>query len=122
VRSHPLADLFPLMEGADLDALIADIRANGLCEPIVMFEDKILDGRNRWRACKKAGVEPKFREYRGNDPLAYIISLNLQRRHLNESQRAMVTAKIATMPQGARSDLASIEAMSQRAGRRLAEC
>jgi hypothetical protein len=100
LKFHPLADIFPLMEGPEFDALVADIKANGLRETIVLFEEKILDGRNRWRACEKAGVEPKTKEYRGKDPLNFVISMNLRRRHLDESQRAMVAARIETVRHG----------------------
>jgi hypothetical protein len=102
VMEHPLAGIFPILEGEPLLELAGDILANGLHEPIVLYEDKILDGRNRYRACLAAGVEPRFETYNGSDPLAYVVSLNLKRRHLDESQRAMVAARIATLQHGQR--------------------
>ena len=104
MKYHPLADIFPLMEGDDYNSFVADIKTNGLREPIWIFEDKILDGRNRWRACKDAKVEPKTREYKGNDALGFVVSLNLKRRHLSESQRGMVGARIANLQDGQRAD------------------
>jgi N6-adenosine-specific RNA methylase IME4 len=97
---HPLAELFPLIDGQEFAALVEDIRRNGLNEPIVVYEDKVLDGRNRYLACIAADAEPLFVPYRGDDPVAFVISLNLRRRHLSESQRAMVAAKLATLNRG----------------------
>lgn len=101
MKFHPLSELFPLMQGREFDELVADIRAHGVREPITVLDGQILDGRNRWRACEASGVRPTLVEYDGDDPLAWVISLNLHRRHLDESQRAMVAAKIATLPKGA---------------------
>lgn len=68
LNAHPLADIFPLLEGAEFDELVADIKANGLIEPIVVLDDLILDGRNRYRACIAAQIEPVFRQFIGDDP------------------------------------------------------
>lgn len=110
---HPIADVFPLISGSEFDALVADVQVNGLHLPIVLHPDgRILDGRNRYRACQAAGVEPRYETWAG-DPgteIAFVISLNLTRRHLSPSQLAMVAAKLATMRQGQRNDLTEISA------------
>jgi N6-adenosine-specific RNA methylase IME4 len=100
LESHQFANLFPLLEGADFDELVADVRAYGVREPIILYQGKILDGRNRYRAAQAAGVDCSMESYTGDDPLGLVISLNLKRRHLSESQRAMVAAKLATLKQG----------------------
>lgn len=64
------------------------------------FEDLVLDGRNRYRACKALGIDPWVEWYDGDDPLAFVISLNLHRRHLDDNQRRMAAAKAVSMAQG----------------------
>jgi N6-adenosine-specific RNA methylase IME4/ParB-like chromosome segregation protein Spo0J len=105
LQYHPLADLFPLMEGEELDDLVRDIRTNGLHQPVVLFDGMILEGRNRYRACQLAGVDSRYELYGGTDPLSYVISLNLTRRHLDAGQRAMVAARLVNVRQGERTDL-----------------
>jgi hypothetical protein len=104
VKFHSIADLLPLIEGEEFDALVADILAFGLREPIVTLDGKILDGRNRYRACLAAGVEPLFLDFDpeldGGSPLDFVISKNLKRRHLDESQRAMAAGRLATLKLG----------------------
>lgn len=94
---HPVSDIFPLMEGEEYVALLADIAAHGLREAIWLHPDgRIIDGRNRYRACCELGLAPALRTWDGRGSLtAFVVSLNLHRRHLNESQRAMVAAKLA---------------------------
>ncbi|MBM4321109.1 MAG: hypothetical protein FJ125_14440, partial [Deltaproteobacteria bacterium] len=99
---HPAASIFPLLERYPLAELAEDIRRSGLREPIVLHPDgSILDGRNRYLACLKVGVEPRFRTWddQGSQgsAVAFVVSCNLHRRHLTESQRAMVAARIATL-------------------------
>jgi ParB-like chromosome segregation protein Spo0J len=94
---HPLANIFPLLEGGEFAALIKDIRAHGLHEPIVIFEDQILDGRNRDRACRAAGVEPRYREMifgSHAETVAYVISKNIHRRHLTAEQHRELIEKL----------------------------
>jgi N6-adenosine-specific RNA methylase IME4 len=130
---HPLADIFPLIEGHDFDDLVRDISQHGLREPIVLLHAKILDGRNRYRACVAAKLLPEsldeltvtqikhFKHFitpgaaepSHEELLAFVLSKNLHRRHMDESQRAMVADNIATLKQGARTDLSPIGEMSQ---------
>ena len=98
VRWHPYADIFPWIDGPAFKELVEDVRQNGVLEPIVFLDGAILDGRNRYMAAREAGVEYPRVEYTGDDPLGFVISRNLKRRHLSESQRAMVAAKLAKMP------------------------
>lgn len=109
VKWHEYANLFPWLEGAAREELKADIRKNGVREPIVFMGEYILDGRNRYDIARELGIEYPRIEYEGDDPLGYVISHNLHRRHLTESQRAMVASKLAKLTHGGdrRSDQAA---------------
>lgn len=100
VRFHDYANLFPMLHGEALDALREDIRLHGVREPVVFLDGAILDGRNRYQCARDLGAEYPRVEYEGDDPLGYAISRNLHRRHLSESQRASVAAKLANMRAG----------------------
>jgi len=94
-----------MLPEVELAALADSIKAGGLRLPIVLAKDgSILDGRNRAEACRRAGVEPAMVTYDGDDFVGEVIRLNLQRRHLNTSQRAMIAARLATLGDGQRKD------------------
>lgn len=123
LASHPYAELFPLIEGPDFDELVDDVRERGLLEKIALWRGEILDGRNRNRACLE--IDPSFSpetypdnffEFDGADQaaaLAFVISRNLRRRQLDESQRAFVAAKLANLREGRRPNTAPNGAVSQ---------
>lgn len=93
---HPVCKMFPPMPEEEFDALVEDIRANGLRVSIKTYREKIIDGRHRLRACIVAGAATRFEEWNGEGSLvSYVTSLNLRRRHLTESQRAALAAEIA---------------------------
>ena len=96
---HEVAEVFPLMAIDEYEQLKKDISKNGLLEPVIIYESKILDGRNRYKACLELGIEPAFEEFQKNDlsPTEYVISKNLNRRHLNASQRAVVALEFLPM-------------------------
>jgi len=94
---HPLADLFPLMGPEDHAALVADIREHGLRVPIVVYQDQVLDGRNRLAACREAGVEPRFQVYEGtsDEALAYLrLSNTFHRSTTGQGGRAFEVAGV----------------------------
>jgi hypothetical protein len=121
IKIHPAAAAFPMMPEAELRTLGEDIRDNGMHNEVVLWgsaPQALLDGRNRLDAMELVGLQTHDGvvltvttriETSKEDPVALVVSLNLKRRHLDESQRAMVAAKLANMRQGERTDLPSIE-------------
>lgn len=91
---HPIANAFPLMEGDAFRELVKDVRKNGQQQPILTYQGKILDGRNRYRACLEAGEEPWTEPWLGKSPVEAVLSLNLHRRHLSSSQKSAAAAEL----------------------------
>ncbi len=112
---HPVADIFPRMSASEYEALRDDIARNGLIEPVWTWRGQVIDGRHRARACGELGIVCEAREYEGAETTLtqFVVSLNLHRRHLDESQRAMVAARLANLPRGRPEENASIEAITQ---------
>jgi ParB-like chromosome segregation protein Spo0J len=100
LESHPLADIFPMLLDPEQNELTADIGKHGQLEPIWLYEGKILDGRNRYKSCKELGIAPIVKEYEGDTPVEFVVSMNAKRRHLNESQRAMFAAELEQYEHG----------------------
>lgn len=126
---HPLADRFPMLPDEELARLVDDIRENGLRVPITLnIDGLILDGRNRYAACLAADVEPVFEVYEGDDEAAFVLSVNVTRRHLTTGQQAMSTALVLSdagkrengrWKYGAQSELFDSEQSSKSTWRKL---
>ena len=114
---HPAANVYRMMNEAELEALSADIRTNGLMEAIWLHPDgSIIDGRNRYKACLAAGLEPTFRTWDGVGSLiGFVVSMNGHRRHLTSSEKAAAAVQAlpfleaeAKQRQGARTDITEL--------------
>ena len=113
---HPVADIFPAMSDTEFRELVEDIREHGQREPVWMLEDKrVIDGKHRVKACVELGRSVEARVYHGSETSveAFVVSLNLKRRHLNDSQRAMVGNRLANLKEGRPEKTALIQAVSQ---------
>jgi hypothetical protein len=119
-QRHPLSAAFPSFSDDDLDALVDDVRAFGQRESGLLLDGMILDGWNRYQACVRLGIEFNYLEfddeYPGVDPEDYVISKNLHRRHMTESQRAAsVVAVSCWIPNGRPNNLAHRASLSTNA-------
>jgi len=98
---HPIAKLFPMLE-EDRRASFRASLAEGQNHPIVLKGGAILDGRNRERELVELAKPVAYVVFTGTDrqALDFVLAENLERRHLTESQRAMLAAKLATLRLG----------------------
>jgi hypothetical protein len=96
IEFHQFADLFPMMQADEFSSLVENIKQHGLREKVWLFQGKILDGRNRYKACLQSGITPEFRQFTGdeNQALQAVISWNLERRHLSSSQKAAIGVEL----------------------------
>jgi len=107
MKIHPLCKILPSMSEEEYAALKDDIKEHGLLEPIWLAKDgKLIDGRHRVKACQELKIsigKDLIQETdleTEEDIVNTVLSLNLKRRHLDESQRAMIGAELATQLPG----------------------
>jgi N6-adenosine-specific RNA methylase IME4 len=97
---HPLCLAFPELPEDEQAALNADIKQNGVRDAGWIYEGKIIEGRHRTLAARAAGKPMLYREYVGNDPIGFVVSANMRRRHLSVAQRAMVLVTLEQYQHG----------------------
>jgi len=118
LKFHPAAEVFPLLVGKEFAALVSDIKEHGQIDPILVLDGMILDGRNRWRACREASVEPKTKDWPGGNPWDFVWSKNAERRHLEPGQKAAIRYKVE---KGSDAWLAKRKAAEDKANRARSE-
>jgi ParB-like chromosome segregation protein Spo0J len=96
MKRHDLSSMFPEMLADDFAKLVADIKTNGLLDPIITWRGEIVDGWHRYKACGEASVDPRFVEFDGDDhkALAMVVSRNARRRHLTEAAIVGITKRV----------------------------
>ena len=103
---HPFACFFGMLTGSDLQKLADDIDLNGQNHPGIIYQDHILDGRNRYEAIallneqRKAEGKPlkafNYEVFKGSEiqALRKVQSLNIHRRNLDPSQKSAIAVRI----------------------------
>jgi len=91
---HPLSQSLPLMREPDFSEFMVDIKAHGQIAPIGLLDGKILDGRNRYLACQKLGIEARFVTLCPKDAKAYVTSMNVHRRQLSREERQQYVMRL----------------------------
>lgn len=119
LKFHPLANILPSLDRVRQAELAQDIADHGLLDPITLLDEQILDGRGRYRACEIAKVEPRYVNCEGDDPIAFVVSKNVHRRHLKTGQRALIAERLASLPLGRPRKTPSIDGISQEAAAKL---
>ena len=97
VKFHPVSTIFRLLEGDDFDSLVESIKSDGLLNAIWIHPDdgSIIDGRNRYRACVKAKVAPRYQEWDGKGSLTdFVVDQNIERRHLDGTEKAILAVDL----------------------------
>lgn len=103
IKIHPACDLFPAMSEDDFQELKANIAEHGVRDFVTFWKGQLVDGRHRVRAMQELGIDVMCHAselFDDDDPFAFAISVNLKRRHLTTSQRAMIASRLATLRHG----------------------
>lgn len=111
MKQHPLSAAFPAMLESEFLELVEDIRKHGQRDPIMIHEGMVLDGWHRYRACSALGIEPKTFSLGDGDPVAFVESVNLHRRHLSASQRAMAVVTLKQWAPAGKPNVAAAAAL-----------
>lgn len=95
LRAHPYAELLPESRGPSREALRLSLTETGQQLPVVLYENRILDGRNRYEILRSLGQPVRCVDFLGgnDEALRFALTTNTARRQLNESQRALLAAK-----------------------------
>jgi hypothetical protein len=91
---HPYAKIIPPIVGPAFDILVADTKRFGQREPLYLHGGEVVCGRDQLRACSMAGARNALEIYEGDDPLGFLLTRTVGPRYLDETQRALVAARV----------------------------
>lgn len=102
MKIHPLCLSSTDIPTDEFERLKLDIQERGQRQPILIWDDQVIDGRHRLRACEEIGRHPDFQDVTllvvESDLPAYVRSLNDHRRHETPAQRIESAMRIEGKP------------------------
>ena len=109
LTQHPIGALVPGMTKTELKDLEQSMKTQGYLSdyPVIVHQSQVLDGWHRYQVAEKLGIEPEFKDYRGDDPAGFVLATNLKRRHLSDDQRADVAASLSAYESADIDDMAA---------------
>jgi ParB-like chromosome segregation protein Spo0J len=122
-QQHPLSAAWSAMDDESFKGLIDDIDANGVRNPIALYDGMILDGWHRYKACLELNVKkPPMVEYDGSDPASFVVSMNFHRRSKDSpSQIAFSIARTASWVESSGRPSASVDSVMKMSVMKAAE-
>ena len=100
LERHPLSASFPDPTKEQAESLRNSLRTHGQLNPIVRWDDKIIDGWWRYSQLTSLNQPLLISDYVGDDPVGFVYVQNYCRRDLTDQQRLVVTAKLTNLKQG----------------------
>ena len=90
---HQVTFMFPEANESEYELLFNSIKLEGQREPIIIYRDRILDGRARYKICQELNIKPVIEEWnQQNNLIDFVASKNIHK--MKRTLAKSYTAKV----------------------------